>query len=186
MNEDTLPELIGLSGTFASGKDTLASHLVLEHDYIHVSTGDMVRKVAQEERGSIERPVLHEVADAHRKSDGAGYFAQLALKEGRPLVVSGIRSLGEMKAVRDAGGAIVFVDAPVEIRYERAVSRHRDGEEKLTLEEFKASEEKEWYAGDTDADFNMRDIKTHADVVVENSASLEDFIEQVLQKLAKA
>ena len=184
-NEIKLPELIGLAGTFASGKDTLASRLVLDHDYVHVSTGDMVRKVARQERGSIERPVLHEAADAHRKDDGAGYFAQQALQEPRPLVVSGLRTMGEVKVIKNAGGVIVFVDAPVEVRYERAMNRRRDGEDKLSLDEFKASEASEWYAGDTDADFNLRDIKAGADIVVENVASLDEFISRVSKRLAE-
>lgn len=184
MNENELPELIGLSGTFASGKDTLAGRLVLDYDYTHISTGDMVRKVAMEERGSIERPVLHEVADAHRRSDGAGYFAKKALEESRPLVVSGLRSLGEMKAIREAGGVIVFTDAPVEVRYQRAINRHRDGEEQLSLEEFRDSEAQEWHAGDGEADFNFRDIKANADMVIDNQADVEAFIADAYTQLA--
>lgn len=183
-NEIKLPELIGLAGTFASGKDTLASRLVLDHDYVHVSTGDMVRKVACQERGSIERPVLHEVADAHRKADGAGYFAQQALQEPRPLVVSGLRTMGEVKVIKNAGGVIVFIDAPVEVRYERAMNRRRDGEDKLSLDEFKASEASEWYAGDTDADFNFRDIKAGANLVLDNVSDIELFIANTYQQLA--
>ena len=38
--------IIGLSGTFASGKDTLAHHLVQVYNFMHISTGDMVRAVA--------------------------------------------------------------------------------------------------------------------------------------------
>lgn len=51
-------DIIGLAGTFASGKDTVAHKLVEDFGYTHVSTGDMVRRVAQEKYGSIERPVL--------------------------------------------------------------------------------------------------------------------------------
>lgn len=42
------PQLIGLAGTFASGKDTLAKRLIETFGYEHASTSDMVRKIALE------------------------------------------------------------------------------------------------------------------------------------------
>jgi len=145
----------------------------------------MVRKVARSEYDSVERPVLQKVATAHRLSDGAGYFVEEALREPRPLVVSGIRSLGEAKALKAAGGTLVFVDAPLEVRFERATARERDGEEKLSLEEFRESEEREWHVGESDADFNLRDIKAMADIVIENTSSVDEFISDVYAKLAE-
>ncbi len=183
MSISSKPEIIGLAGTFASGKDTLAKRLVADFGYTHVSTSDLVRKVAQQERGSIERPVLFEVATKHRQADGAGYFAELALQSEKPLIVSGLRSLGEMRTVRQAGGVIVFVDAPVEMRYERMKARERDAEAVLTLEQFRANEEKEMYSGPNDADFNLGQIKAEADVVIENSVTLESFLAECYARL---
>lgn len=176
-------EIIGISGTFASGKDTTAHHLVADFGYTHVSTGDMVRKVAMEKHGSIERPVLHATAREFRYEKGAGAFVQEALKEARPTVVSGIRTLGEAKAILEAGGTLLYIDAPVETRYERVMSRRRDKETELTLEQFKANEEKELYAGTNDEDFNIRGIRDLADVVVENTLPLDEFISLVYKKL---
>lgn len=175
--------IIGIAGTFASGKDTIAHYLVDDFGYTHVSTSDMVRKVAQEKYGSIERPVLHTTAREFRYEHGAGAFVLEALKESRPIVISGIRTLGEAKALLAAGGTLVYVDAPVETRYERVQSRSRDAEADLTLEEFKANEEKELYAGPNDEDFNIRGIKDLADIVVENTLPLDEFVELVYAKL---
>lgn len=176
-------DIIGLAGTFASGKDTIGHKLAEDHGYTHVSLGDMVRKVAKEKYGSIERPVLHSAAREFRYEHGAGAFVLEALKEPLPTVISGIRTLGEAKALLDAGGTLLFVDAPVEIRYDRVKSRNRDKETELTIEEFKANEEKELYAGPNDEDFNIRGIKDIADVVVENTLPLDDFIAHVYKKL---
>lgn len=184
MNISSKPQLVGISGSFASGKDTIANHLEKDFGFTHVSTGDMVREIAQRERGSIERPVLHEIADEHRRRDGAGAFVEEALKKPWPLVVTGIRTMGEAKALKAAGGVLIFVDAPVEVRHERVKSRQRDAETELTLEQFKAFEEKEWYSGDTEADFNLRAIKDMADVVIDNTVSLDEFIKTAYQKLS--
>ncbi|MGH7196995.1 MAG: AAA family ATPase [Candidatus Saccharimonadales bacterium] len=187
-----MKKIFGISGSFASGKDTLAHYLTDELGYLHVSTGDMVRAEAQKLRGSIERPVLKEVATELRRRHGAGYFAERALEElethpdATGVVVTGLRSIGEANAITTAGGMLVFVDAPVEVRYERMKSRQRDNETALTLEEFKTGEEKEWHAGDDEADFNLRGIKQMADVTLENSADLEGFLQQAREKLQLA
>lgn len=171
-----LPDLVGIAGSFASGKDTVAHALEADYGFTHVSTGDMVREVARRERGSIERPVLFAVADEHRHRDGAGVFVVHALEKPRPLVITGIRSLGEAKAIKAAGGLLLFIDAPPTIRYQRMKARHRDTETELTLEQFEANEQKEWHAGETDADFNLRDVKTMSDVVMDNVLPINEFI----------
>lgn len=185
MSENTpaAPDLIGIAGSFASGKDTVAHVLEADYGFTHVSTGDMVRAAALRERGSIERPVLFEVANEHRHRDGAGVFVLHALEQPRPLVVTGIRSLGEAKALKAAGGVLLFIDAPAGIRYERMRARHRDAEIELSFEQFEANEHKEWHAGETDADFNLRDIKAMADMVVDNVLPLPEFMQQVLAAL---
>lgn len=176
MSTSNKPRLIGIAGSFASGKDTIAHRLVEDFDFTHVSTSDIVREIALKERDSIERPVLFEVAERHRKHDGAGVFVRHALQKPRPLVITGMRSLGEAKELKQHGGVLVFVDAPVEVRYERMRSRLRDAETGLSLEQFKANEKKEWHAGDSDADFNLGGIKAMADVTIENTLPVDDFI----------
>jgi dephospho-CoA kinase len=184
MTHPHLPELIGIAGSFASGKDTIAHALEADYGFTHVSTGDMVREVAMRERGSIERPVLREVADEHRHRDGAGVFIEHALSDKpRPLVITGIRSLGEAKALKAAGGTLMFIDAPAQVRYQRMQVRHRDSETELTLDQFEANEAKEWHAGDDDADFNLRDIKAMADIVLENVLPLDQFIAEAERQL---
>lgn len=176
MSTSNKPQLIGIAGSFASGKDTIAHRLVADFDFTHVSTSDMVREVALRERDSIERPVLFEVADQHRKRDGAGVFVRHALQKPRPLVITGLRSLGEAKELKQHGGTLLFIDAPIEVRYERMRSRSRDGEVSLALDEFRANEEKEWHAGETDADFNLGGIKAMADVTIDNTLPVDNFV----------
>ena len=183
MNTSAKPELIGIAGSFASGKDTVAHALQADYGFTHVSTGDMVRAAAQRERGSIERPVLFEVANEHRHRDGAGVFVTHALEHPRPLVITGIRSLGEAKALKAAGGILLFIDAPSEVRYERMKVRHRDAETELTLKQFEANEQKEWHSGESDADFNLRDIKAMADVIMDQVWPIDQFTAEVERRL---
>lgn len=183
--------IIGLSGTFASGKDTLAHHLVQKHNFLHVSTGDMVRAVAEAKYGNIERPTLVKTANELRETRGPGVLAELAIERYNELkdqyagvVISGVRSLGEANIIQAKAGIIVFVDSPIEIRYQRIKNRHRSNEQLLTFEQFKASEELE----STNPDHNpaVQDIpgvRQLADIVVFNEHDIDLYLADAEQKL---
>ena len=178
-----LPELIGISGTFGSGKDSLSQYLADNFGFTHVSTSDLVREVAMRERGSVERPVLREVAEESRQKFGGGYFVEQGLTRPRPLVISGIRSLGEMNTLKQAGGMMIFVDAPLELRFSRVASRNRDDETTISLAEFEKREALELYSGPLDTDFNIRAIGEQADIKLDNSGTKEEFLQKASDKL---
>lgn len=185
--------IIGVTGTFASGKDTVADVLEQEYKVFHVSTSDIVREKSMERHGSIERnPYLQETATYFRKEYGGDYFAREAYKrflevedKYHGVVITGIRSLGEVRAIHDLGGILVQVTAPIEIRYERMIARQRDEETKMTLDEFKASEANERTGGDDDASFNIDKVAEMADVVIENVGTLDEFKEKIYELATK-
>lgn len=179
--------IIGVTGTFGSGKDTVASVLEKDYNLLHVSTSDIVREKSMERHGSIERnPYLQETATYYRKEFGGDYFARQAYKRYQDqaeryngVVITGIRSLGEARAIHDLGGIMVQVDAPIEVRYGRMVDRQRDAESQMTLDEFKASEAKERTGGDDDASFNIDKLAEMADVKIDNSGTYEQFVAKI-------
>lgn len=183
--------IIGLSGTFASGKDTLANHLVAAKNILHVSTSDMIRAVAEAKYGNIERPTLFKTANETREERGPGVFAELALEKYdeekdkyRGVIISGVRSLGEVEAIKQAGGRLVFVDSPMEVRYERIKARHRSNEESLSFEEFKASEEAEELAvHDNPYVQDLTGVKERADILLFNQGDVEAYLREAEQKL---
>jgi len=174
--------IVGISGSFSSGKDTLAKHLEEKYGFMSVSTGDIVREIAMAERGSVERPILQVVADELRHKYGGAILVERALdryhnsiRNYAGVAVTGIRSLGEAKAIKDLGGTLVFLDAPIELRYQRMQARRRDDEVKISLQEFTQREEAELASGRSDADFNLLEIEKIADVPLINMTSQEDF-----------
>jgi dephospho-CoA kinase len=194
MTTSSKTNIVGLAGTFASGKDTLAHHLVNTHDYLHVSTGDMIRAVATERYGNTKRSTLHKTANELRASRGSGVLVELAL-EGfekrkevyKGVIVSGIRSIGEAEAIKAAGGTLVFIDAPIEIRYQRAVERNRTDGDNQSFEEFKASEDQEMTAKTTDLNVqNMGAVRKLADTELVNGHSIDEFISSAKEALKLA
>ena len=180
---DSLPDLIGIGGTFASGKDSLACALVDRFGFTHVSTGDMVRIEAMKRYGNIERPTLTTVAVELRNESGSGVLAKKALELPRPLVVSGIRTAGEVKTLKSAGGVMVFIDAEPGTRFKRMKSRQRDSETKLTFEEFLAREQNEISGAKTDADQNIGAVREMSDLTLDNNGTYEEFIDGAINKL---
>ncbi len=172
--------IFGICGTFASGQDTTGLILAKKHQLFFVSTSDIVRQFAQAERGSIERPVLKEVATELRQNYGGSILVDRALDTFKlsdnqnGVVVTGIRTLGEAKAIKNAGGKIIFTDAPVEIRFQRMVNRARDNEKNITINEFIARELQEASTGASDADFNRNSIANIADIKIINDKTLAD------------
>ncbi len=182
--------IIGISGTFSSGQDTLGQYLQDNYGFLRVSTSDIVREVAKEQRYSIERPILVEVASELRRKYGGGILVQRALdryhnsiQQYSGVVITGIRSLGEAKEIKTAGGVIVFTDAPFEDRYNRMKARARDAEATITTEEFKKREEQEASTGALDTDFNREKIREVADIFITNEATEAEFFEKAVQAL---
>jgi len=142
--------------------------------------------------GSIERPMLFETATYLRKTRGGGVLVELGYEEYKllddqpGLVISGIRSIGEMEEVLKLKGKMIYTDADLELRYERMVMRQRDEEAKISREEFEKREKAEWHAGNDPSDFNKRDIRKYCeeqDMIVFNQADLASFFHDAEQKL---
>ena len=180
-----LPNIIGIAGTLSSGKDTLADYLTDNYGYTHVSTGDMVRAEAKKRYGNIERPTLQIVGPELRVEGGAGVLVKKALEQPKPIVITGIRAIGEAKALKEAGGVLLFIDAYVEIRYERMVKRARDAESVISLEKFTESERKEVAAGEKDEDYNQVVIQNMSDKTINNSGNLETLYKIATDYLSK-
>lgn len=180
------PLIFVVVGTFGSGKDTVGEHLSQKHGMIHISSSDIVRAEAQKRYGSIERHVLLQTANELRTMHGPHVLGQMSydrmLEAGdaasKGVVISGLRNVDGVQYIKDRGGHVVYVDAPIEVRYERMQARQRDAESTLTLEEFQKNEEKELESGGPNQP-NILAIKDIADFHLMNDTSLEAFAEQI-------
>lgn len=184
-------KIIGIAGTFGSGKDTIADYLVGNEGFVHISTGDLVREESMKRHNSVERnPYLQETATYMRRTHGGDIFIRIGLdrvehdgQEHKGVVFTGIRSLGEARGIKKLGGQLIYVDAPIEIRHERIQKRLRDDEAHTTLEEFKQNELNEQTQSEADTEFNLYKLKDEADIVIQNDSDLETFIKRAKKAL---
>lgn len=175
--------IIGVTGTFASGKDTVAEYLAQNKGYAAYSLADEIRHEANARGVSQERSNLKRIGNELRETEGPEVLAKRVAKkiqnqDNDHVVVTAFRNVAEIEVLMNAGDfVLVAIDAPVEIRYERMSERARIGDNGLTLEEFKAQEASEQSgAAHEQQNKQVFDMATH---VIMNDGSLEELHSKV-------
>jgi dephospho-CoA kinase len=182
--------LIGISGSFASGKDLIAELLAARKSYIHISSSDMVRAAAKSAGVGSDRTVLRPFANKMRKKYGAEYFTKIAFEQAESemtadkdrIVISGLRAKTEADYIKNKGGIIIFVDAPLELRFERTQLRKRDLES-YSKDIFEQNEKNETQINSSNIEQNIYSIKDSADIQIINDGTIDDVWHQIISLL---
>jgi dephospho-CoA kinase len=163
--------IIGLTGKNASGKGEVASYLV-KKGFSYFSLSDILRVEAKKSGIEDTRENLIRLGNDMRKGQGFGILAKLTIKKLKGnCIVDSIRNPEEVKELRNSKDFIlVGIDAPIEIRFERAKKRGRV-ENAKNLSEFKAMEEKENLKNPENQ--QLDNCLKMADRVIINDGSLE-------------
>jgi len=138
--------IIGLTGSYCSGKDTVAEYLVKKHGFGHYSLSDVIRELMSEAGVETSRENLIAFGTKLRSENGNGVLAKKVLEKiqnGKNYCITSIRhpdEVGELKKRKDF--TLVNVDAPQSVRFERMLLRKRPGDPQ-TLEKFIELEAKE-------------------------------------------
>lgn len=185
-------KLIGVAGTAGSGKDTVTAILSRLFGLQNLSTSEMVRAITRQVYHlppdfNPVRDQMYVVANFAREEIHPATMVKLCILEGREGgleggVLSGLRSMGEADAVREAGGIIIGVDADPKVRYERIYTRGRDTEAQKTYEQFLEQDEYENRGlSNTGPGRGIRAIIDSADLVLSNTSTLEE-LEKLIQR----
>jgi dephospho-CoA kinase len=176
--------VIGIVGLPGSGKSEAAA-VARENGIPVITMGDVIRAACRE-RGLDPASHHGEVAQALREEGGPGAIAERSLpmieearEDAETVVVEGIRSDVEVERFEDAFGdafTLVSVEASFELRRERIDARGRDD---TAAESLRERDERE-------RGFGMGEAMDRADVVVENTGSLESFHGEIRELLAGA
>jgi len=119
--------IIGLTGTNASGKTTVVTYLISK-DYEHHSLSDIIRDELRKSDLPETRENLIMKGNELREKYGASVLADRIKSriKGKNVVIDSIRNPLEIQSLRQLDDFfLIAVDAPVELRYERAKSRNR-------------------------------------------------------------
>ena len=165
--------IIGVTGSYASGKDTFAE-ILQEMNFYHISFSDILREKMKAERREITRDSLIEFANKLREKEGADVLARLALekvKDGENYVFTSIRNPGEVRTLQKREDfLLVNIVAPEKLRLKRIRSRNREKDPR-TLKELRAKEALEKSADPKAQQLHL--VAQMARVILRNDSTLE-------------
>lgn len=168
--------IVGVTGYFCSGKDTFAE-FAIRKGFKHISLSDIIRDEIKARGQQVTLLRLTEVGNRLRIQFGPQVLAQRAMQrfpEYGHVVVTSIRHGAEVEELRRRKDfALVFVDAPLRMRYERSIIRARKGD-LATFEEFAAAEKTQMRSKDP-ASQQLLACRKMANIVVNNNGTLKEF-----------
>ncbi len=176
--------IIGVTGTLASGKDTV-SELLEKKGYKHISLSQILRRELIKIGESIDTANLTKFGNKIRHERGEGYLAKEALKEATDkTILSSIRQPGEVVTLKkDPRFVLIAVDADAQKRWERLEKRKREGDP-ASFEDMMAIEHKQLKKyGSKDMQLDV--VMAMADYRIDNNGTLEELKKNVDATLAK-
>jgi len=176
--------IIGVTGTYAAGKDTVAEYLITQ-GFNHYSLSDEIREILIELGIPETRENLLEVANITRKEKGHDHLAKRVTKKlSRPAVVTSIRNPKELEHLKNQENfTLIHVDANREVRYQRTISRARTGDV-MSYEEFVTNEERE--LSGLKHEQNLIKCFREADHIIYNNGEISELhteVEKIIKKL---
>lgn len=175
--------VIGIVGSIASGKDTVADYLK-QKGFTAISLSDILRQIMREEGLEITTINMTEYGNQLRGTKGHGYLAQKALKQigDDDAIITSIRQVGEVEVLQKRPDfTLIKLDAPIEMRLERLVRRNRPGDIK-NMTELKDIEAKQ--ADGIDGSMNMNKCFASATETIINDGTFTELHEKVNQLIS--
>ena len=184
--------IIGITGMFCSGKDTVAE-MLQKQGFVHYSLSNEIRGEAKLRGIKLTRDNLISLGNELRESEGAEVLARRVLKkieerkkEGKKYIVTSIRNPSELDLFKQQKEfSFMNVVAADEIRLQRIISRDRE-EDPKTLEELK---EKENIESSNDPNKQqLHNVTKKADIILNNDGELKDLknkVNDILHDLRK-
>ncbi|MEK7154454.1 MAG: AAA family ATPase [Patescibacteria group bacterium] len=180
--------IIGITGSYGSGKDAIAEYLQ-KKGFSRYSCSDIIREECAKRGLETTRDNLIGAGNELREKFGNDYLAREILKKikdgkSENSVVVSIRHPGEVEILKsDPSFKMISVDAPLEMRYARTQDRNQNRpEDNDSLEKFKENEEKEKTGTGSGQQLNL--VAKMADDIIINDGSFEDLhkkIEEILK-----
>lgn len=183
--------ILGITGTNGAGKGSVVEYLVARKGFLHFSVRDRIVEEVKRRGLELNRTNIGETGTSLRREHGANYFTNTflatALEQGAEnVVIESIRTLAEADYLREQGGKVIAVDAPVDIRYERVASRGTVTDN-VSFEDFRLQEDAEYRPKDVSdsTQMNVLGVIETADFVIMNDSTLEELHSKMELMLAQ-
>ncbi|BAA29603.1 AAA family ATPase [Pyrococcus horikoshii] len=184
--------IVGIAGKIAAGKTTVAKFLEelgfcrisCSEPLLDILTGNVSEYSWVPEvnfKGEPTRENLIELGRLLKEKYGEDILIRLAidkLRRCKNIAIDGVRSLGEVEAIKRMGGIIIYIEARAEVRFERLRKRCSEKDRGIkTLQDLLRFDEWE------ERLYSTTNIKEKADFVILNEGSLEELKKKVREIL---
>lgn len=176
--------IIGVTGWFASGKDTVCDYLA-EKGFEKISLSDIIREYCKKENLELSRDNLRNMGNKLREQFGPDFLAKEALKRikensnNKNFVIPSVRQTAEVEVFRQESDFQLWeVYAPSKIRYERLIKRARSEDEKnISYDKFIQKENSEKGGGPNCQQVDK--VIEMSDQRIDNSGTLEELYQKI-------
>ncbi len=173
--------IIGVTGSYASGKDTVAE-ILQKMGFYHISLSDMLREELTKRKVKITREALIQIGTELRTAHGPDILARramLKLKDGENFVITSIRNPAEVRALKERPEFLLInVTSPIKLRLKRLQERNRE-EDPKTLTDLTEKENRENTSNPSGQ--QLSSVASLAKVTLNNNSTLETLQQKVQQ-----
>ncbi len=179
--------IIGITGTIGAGKGTAVLHFA-KKGFRHASISELLAGEAARKGLAPTRVTRRVLANEYREKGPtalveAAWNASIPADEGH-VAIEALHTVQEVNFVKNLGGTVISIDAPLPVRFER-VKKRKSEKDAVSYEEFLLEQDLQM-ASDNPDENNLQAAMEAADFHITNDASLQEFytkLDEVVQKL---
>lgn len=171
--------VLGVAGEIASGKGTVAQYVEKKYLGSKYSFSSSLRDVARRMHLEESRENLQKISTMFRDNFHDHILSEVIYHDVANdihgvIAVDGVRRLADIAYLKKIPGfKLIYVETDLEKRYERLTKRGQNTDDNTkTLDEFRADHQRE-------AELQIKQLKNHADEVIDNNGSFEDLYKQI-------
>lgn len=180
--------ILGLSGEIASGKGTIAKHVIEKYNGNSHRFSTSLRDVLKRLYIDDSRENMQNLSSILRGQFGQDILAKIIFNDTKEdskdvVVVDGVRRADDIIHLREMNNfKLIYIETDLEKRYERITKRGENADDNTkTFEEFKKDQEGE-------AEQQIKGLKEIADFVIDNNGTLEELyakVDEIISNLQK-
>lgn len=177
--------IIGVAGEVASGKDTVGKYIAEKYQAQALRFSQVLRDILDRMNLEQSQENMGKLSMYLRKAFGEDILSKGLVREAEKspnelVVVDGVRRFPDIIQMQASEQFhFIYVEATPEKRYERLTRRHNNSDDAgKTMAQFEKDALLE-------SESQIRDLKEHADFVINNDGTLEELQKQVNDIIAE-
>ena len=175
--------LLGVTGTNGAGKGVFVAYLKERYGASHYSVRNYLVQSLKEKGLPTDRPAMRALANSIRNNQHGAFIIEALCKQAQDdpgiVIIESIRNPMEIDFLKrwNAKSKLVAIDAPQELRYQRATERS-SSTDAIDFQTFQAQEASEWVNDDPKAQ-QVGVCMQRADITLMNAGDLRDFHQEI-------